>query len=436
MAGRAEQNNNVIKRNTSSRATRWCMLAAATLFACGCGATTEFYGNNSFEMNDGGILINEPPIGDMDPGWATEAPRVDLFDPRNDASNASPNCAPGATGFSIDDIGITESCEPASEVLISGDGANPGMAARSEDYPKDEYLHDGGDRGQKVIVRGNWRIDGLNPQDTVAHFDTLAGTIEVVPSNKTRIYSPRFAATRQVQLLKQNRVNLEATRSTIVDRVAHHDAPTKFGAIKQPMGTVRAVGTSMGTVLEEHQQGLLVDDITLPHDYANMVSPFGNLAIVTRGIFEVDQQESVIHFANAAHAWSAVQFAQATVLGMVPTEQRNIRQAEAAVTYKMPDGEPLLRLVKLASASEALQGETVAFSLRFDNIGDQAIGNVTIIDNLTPRLEYVEDSEECTLKAEFEADDTSSDTLALRWEITKPLEPGEGGVITFKCRVR
>ena len=55
-------------------------------------------------------------------------------------------------------------------------------------------------------------------------------------------------------------------------------------------------------------------------------------------------------------------------------------------------GDPRLRLIKCARKRNALPGEEVEFTLRFDNIGDQVIGNVTIIDNLTTRLEYVPDT--------------------------------------------
>ena len=55
---------------------------------------------------------------------------------------------------------------------------------------------------------------------------------------------------------------------------------------------------------------------------------------------------------------------------------------------RRPDN-PRLRLIKLASCGHAQPGEEIEFTLRFDNIGDQTIGNVTIVDNLTTRLEYV-----------------------------------------------
>ena len=43
----------------------------------------------------------------------------------------------------------------------------------------------------------------------------------------------------------------------------------------------------------------------------------------------------------------------------------------------------------------------MAFTLRFDNCGDQPIGNVVIVDSLSTRLEYVPDSAECSLDAKF-----------------------------------
>ena len=92
--------------------------------------------------------------------------------------------------------------------------------------------------------------------------------------------------------------------------------------------------------------------------------------------------------------------------------------------------------MKLASTEFAAPGETVAFTLRFDNVGDEVIGNVTIIDNLTTRLEDVADSAECSLPAEFSTQPSESGSLVSRWEITNPLQPEELGVIRFRCRVR
>ena len=81
-------------------------------------------------------------------------------------------------------------------------------------------------------------------------------------------------------------------------------------------------------------------------------------------------------------------------------------------------------------------GDIIEFTVRFDNTGDQTIGNVTVLDNLTPRLEYIPESQECNLKSTFVTQINKSQSLVLRWEITDPLKVGQGGIIRFKCRVR
>ena len=74
---------------------------------------------------------------------------------------------------------------------------------------------------------------------------------------------------------------------------------------------------------------------------------------------------------------------------------------------------------------------------QFDNVGEQKIGNVTIIDHLMPRLEYVPDSAQSTLNAAFNAQEQiPGESVVLRWEIRDELKVNEGGVIRFQARVR
>ena len=114
----------------------------------------------------------------------------------------------------------------------------------------------------------------------------------------------------------------------------------------------------------------------------------------------------------------------------------NPQQTEFPRAVAPPPGDPKLRVVKVASTQFAEPGDEVDFTIRFDNIGNQTIGNVTIIDNLSPRLEYVPESAQCSLAAEFFTEPNDGDSLVVRCEVTDPLEPGNGGVVRFRCRVR
>jgi uncharacterized repeat protein (TIGR01451 family) len=97
---------------------------------------------------------------------------------------------------------------------------------------------------------------------------------------------------------------------------------------------------------------------------------------------------------------------------------------------------PRLRLLKLASCGNAQPGKEIEFTLRFDNIGDQVIGNVTVIDNLSTRFEYVPESALSSVDADFSAKPNDTDSLILRWEITHPVKAGEGGILRFRVKVR
>jgi hypothetical protein len=68
--------------------------------------------------------------------------------------------------------------------------------------------------------------------------------------------------------------------------------------------------------------------------------------------------------------------------------------------------------------------------------GDQVIGNVTIVDNLSTRLEYIPESATSSVDANFLTEPNAAGSTILRWEINDPVEPGEGGILRFRVRVR
>ena len=138
---------------------------------------------------------------------------------------------------------------------------------------------------------------------------------------------------------------------------------------------------------------------------------------------------------QAAVTWNGDQAVQVVFSNSQAVAVVGLKQPGIVYQTDEPD-DPRLRLIKLASTSHALPGEEVEFTLRFDNIGDQTIGNVTIIDNLTTRLEYVPNTAKSTCRRGFSSVPNGTGSTVLRWEIHDPLKPGEGGVLQFKCRVK
>ncbi len=301
--------------------------------------------------------------------------------------------------------------------------------------PRDEYLCDGGDAGLAVGVRKDWQVDGLGQEDTVAHYDTVDGRTVVAPSNRVCIYSPRFGVVRRMVDLH------EYARA---DMAGGFDSPLVLSKIDENEGAVTSLAQLEPTIhrkddlaslmLERQQLGELDRDLVLA-EFDGSMSPYADLVIIRTGSIDNGEKALLARASLAAISWSADEAPQVAI------DERHaeaaVRDAQPGVVFHTKDPtKPRLRLIKLASCGAAKPGDEIEFTLRFDNIGSQVMGNVTIMDNLTTRLEYVEKSAKSSVEADFSAEPNSGGSVVLRWEIEEPIEAGKGGILQFKCRVR
>jgi uncharacterized repeat protein (TIGR01451 family) len=303
--------------------------------------------------------------------------------------------------------------------------------------PYDEYVCDGADSAGRVVIRKDFSVKtGLDPSDTVAHYDTISGRTEVEPSTKACIYSPRFAAARKIVRVQTQDSIVSATPVTARQQIVARSENIEAGQVKLPEAVHQQIDNTIGLNLQQDEPTRLKENTIQLAVMQEKLLPFENLEIVRSGVFEQRESSLVEEAAAAAGAWSSAEGVQVALQGMPAFLQQANAFGQETLLYEVPPGDPQLRLVKLASKSSATSGETVRFTIRFDNTGDEAIGNVTIIDNLPARLEYVPDSDSCsmnhTLISEF--NDVGSKTI--RCEIIDPLEPGEGGILRFECLVR
>lgn len=302
-------------------------------------------------------------------------------------------------------------------------------------WPKDEYLCDGGDQIPTAKVREDWRVDGLQLEDTVVHYDTLDGDTHVEPSNRVCIYAPRFAAVRKVH------------------GVCEHDYLNRVARVDQPLGIEGVEDAESATTSVQPVQPVLTHGSNRASKFLERTPPvglenreglsglFGKL-LPHEGISELQdelvsnaEKARLAAMNRAAATWSRDAAVQVVIDNIATHEDVATTEIGTVVEYSLK-GKSRLRVCKLASTDEAQPGETVEFTLKFENVGDQKIGNVTVIDNLSTRLEYVAESETCSVKANFSTAENSGESLRLRWEIIEPLDVGEGGTIRFTCRVR
>lgn len=299
-----------------------------------------------------------------------------------------------------------------------------------------EYVFDGSDREARIQVDQNFNVYGLDTEDTMAHFDTLDGERIVTPSNRVAIYAPRFGAVRRVDGVvnaqyNQPTVGFEKRQQTVqaVDQ-------SRASSAKQFAMAQRSHSSSRASGFIEQTRGVTADSALLLRGTRNYLKLFHGHTVLAIDGLEDSVGAQLQHGIQSAVAWETDLGLRVVSKGVQPIVVRDLKTAQELKHIESEDGQPTLRVVKIADKIAARAGEEVEFTIRFDNISARPVGNVTLMDNLTRRLEYIDGSSECSKNSEFKSEENDEQSLVLRWEITDPLEPGTGGVIRFRCRVR
>ncbi len=309
-----------------------------------------------------------------------------------------------------------------------------GPTAIAQLYP-DEYLFDGGDRGVPVHF-DNFDRHGFETEDAVAEYSDHTGERHVKPSNRVAIYAPRFAAVRTVSVpqadysidrLKANRdtVRTVGIDSRVVPR--HHASDEAAVGVRL---RARASGVETDADAETYDQHVRADG------HRSVVTGFEDLVFLKTGALRKADEAHLADGIQAASVWTRDLNPVITANSVGGNEISTNFNAEVLVEVRDERTKGDLRIVKLADKRMAKPGETVTFSLRFDNLGDRELLHVRILDNLTPRLAYIEDSATSTLPGRIDVLDNNEGSSILRFVLDDPLPGHTGGVITFECRVR
>ena len=128
-----------------------------------------------------------------------------------------------------------------------------------------------------------------------------------------------------------------------------------------------------------------------------------------------------------------VMTARVESLGQVEVK---FRAAEMVGTEPEENEPGRLKIVKLADTKTAKPGDTITFVIRYDNVGERPLHDLRIVDNLTPRLEYIEDSATSDRAGDITLEDNAEGSAVLTFKFDQPLPGGKGGVVTFQCKVR
>ena len=155
------------------------------------------------------------PYGAPRPAAQPARPNISPVAPVNPrVAHANPpvaqiNPAPAQADPSVAQVGFFRPAVPAACSCDGCDGAACAPAGQGCIVPTptgcnvcgidpQEFICDGGDHQPEVRLLRDDTLAGLDPEDTIVHYTTQAGDIEIKASNRVCVYAPRFSSVRKI----------------------------------------------------------------------------------------------------------------------------------------------------------------------------------------------------------------------------------------------
>jgi uncharacterized repeat protein (TIGR01451 family) len=298
-----------------------------------------------------------------------------------------------------------------------------------------EFLCDGGDHSPHARVRQDDSIMGLQPEDTIVHYTTEAGDIEVQASNRVCVYAPRFKSVRQITgaVSGEHSIGLAGLdRQVGANNLGINEGGVVIGESLE-LGHAE-VARSLDA-MRHRDRGVPVEGILQIEQATDVLALLVGLTFDQLGELQDDQKALVEELALAAVAWTVDESLEVAIEDLKAPVLTRDQSVEGLTIYEFPDA-GRLQICKLADRPDARPGDVVNFAIRVENVGDSAVNQVVLTDNLTTRLEYVPESQTCSVGAEFETVPNDGESLQLIWKLTDELKVGESATIRFRCRVR
>ena len=317
-----------------------------------------------------------------------------------------------------------------------GDSRPAWMDGRPADLYPDEYLLDGGDRDKPVHYDSYYR-QGLETEDTVAEFRDSDGKSRTQATNQVSIYAPRFGAVRSV-MTPSGDVQI-ARVAGMQDRVVNSGVGVRVGpedyTRNDRLSGVRVRSRASGVETREWERGVFNTARLVGH--TRLLNLRQDLSYWLSGSLEQADDARIAYGIDAALLWTRnenpVVTAQLASAGQVEAKFRAAEMSGSEPEGKTPGR---LKIVKLADRKTAQPGDTITFVIRYSNTGERPLHDLRIVDNLTPRLEYMEDSATSDRPGDIIVEDNAEGSLVLTFKLDESLPGGTGGVVTFQCRVR
>lgn len=404
--------------------------------------------NTTPDPTDGVIRMNvKPTLIDGDISKAATFP-IDTTEPSsNVARTRSLNqiqlvSFQAVEGETVDEAGPKFiPAEPRHESVLPEQQSNRMdtiAASPYADYFPDEYIFDGGDRDAPSGYVDGQR-SGFDTEDTVAKFVDHTGDARTSPSNRIAVYAPRFGSVRTVTTL---------VADTKVDKAAGARDAQSVGNIK------------IGNAAQENVHDTILSGLESRNRVDGMASATPPMQARRTDVIEEQRKVDEGHEGRQYSSSGAMQRNQAFVLQqqiqnaiawtrndypVLTASTISASKIKATLKVQQTIGvederktKGQIHVVKLADRDMAQSGDTITFTIQFQNTGDFDVFDVSIVDNLTPRLDYLPGTAKIDgdHPGEVVIEDNGEGSKVLTFNLDNALKGHDAGEITFEARVR
>jgi uncharacterized repeat protein (TIGR01451 family) len=252
--------------------------------------------------------------------------------------------------------------------------------------PVEECITDGGDKGDRLGFNNAGKIGGLNATDVGVEY-TVDGKRKVTTSNEVCICSPRFA-------IKKSALMPGGVRG--LELLDFHT---------QSVGRLGMQTRLKASGVDERVKPIIADAKLRP-------------MIAT-------QQEGVHVFTGSikAHVVYVYQGTHQIVSSLGPDEKTSSPNR--------------LVVTKSVTPNQAVQiGDTVTFTIKYENRTPHPISDLVVSDSLSGRLEFVAGSAASDRTTNVTTTPNEAGSVTVRFELPGTLAPGDTGTVQFKAKVR
>ena len=314
--------------------------------------------------------------------------------------------------------------------------ADPPKPRRLRPHPS-QAVRDGADHAERATPDRHGRFEGVEPGDTVARYRApFERRDRMARSNQVAVDVPRFVQVTGTVQVQEFACGTGINRSVLAVQGQPLAGQTGSVAVRQRRGASQTANELSPALADGRMlPSGATADASVAVNAVDRSTAASTADVFSRRVRGTVISQAVVHEALPKHLVHAG-YPLAIDEGHSLIEARGLgTPLQLSAGVPPAPRKPRLVLVKSVDRAQAAPGDVLTFTVQFHNIGDEALGNVLIVDSLAERLQYIPDSACASRKAKIETRLNALGKAEIYWRIQGTIAPDEFGTVQFKAKV-